>query len=510
MQILNSYFDDQKIILTADFYSTVSNRNFRAFHSHNCIEIAYVSMGTADQILMFPDGRMETQKLSKGNYVIVDTQAKHAYRNGSDDFTVINLLFKSSFLFPPTDSEHKQPIPKAFSVTRSRWHDSKEARGVELKFEAKEPRTVEDKKYLRFWLDLREDGGEIDFSEARIGLIANNDLSNPYLIRGKVPFYFMEEGEDCWTVMSHGEGGYFGKDQGSSVRGLRGWFAFPVEEMYREQSGESLSEADLITGVYFYHEMSEEDMAGRSLYVDDFMLVEDYRRAAKKVLCDDKLVDFGDGVLEIMTTGKHGNIAPDAHLEEVKVSVMESEDFYRLVKRTYPNVNYESIDAVTMNQVYFDKDGSLLPLFKMCHTCSREHWEEWEQMVRNGLSLIVLYSMRSMVAGEKNTKENIIDVVKNYVDAYYAEDITLKEICDKHFYNVSYVCRKFKSTLHCSFEQYLRQIRIKHAKEMLLNTHLSVAEVGERSGYTSARTFRKAFALVTGETPLDFRKKYRK
>ena len=282
MQILNSYFDDQKVILTADFYSTVSNRNFRAFHSHNCIEIAYVSMGTADQILMFPDGRMETQKLSKGNYVIVDTQAKHAYRNGSDDFTVINLLFKSSFLFPPTDSEYKQPIPKAFSVTRSRWHDSKEARGVELKFEAKEPRTVEDKKYLRFWLDLREDGGEIDFSEARIGLIANNDLSNPYLIRGKVPFYFMEEGDDRWTVMSHGEGGYFGKDQGSSVRGLRGWFAFPVEEMYREQSGESLSEADLITGVYFYHEMSEENMAGRFLYVDDFMLVEDYRHAAKK------------------------------------------------------------------------------------------------------------------------------------------------------------------------------------------------------------------------------------
>ena len=160
--------------------------------------------------------------------------------------------------------------------------------------------------------------------------------------------------------------------------------------------------------------------------------------------------------------------------------------------------------------MYFDKDGSLLPLFKMCHTCSREHWDEWEQMVRNGLSLIVLCSMRSMVVGENSTKENIIDVVKNYADAYYAEDITLKEICDKHFYNVSYVCRKFKNTFHCSFEQYLRQIRIKHAKEMLLNTQLSVAEVGERSGYASSRTFRKAFAFVTGETPLNFRKKFEK
>ena len=251
-------------------------------------------------------------------------------------------------------------------------------------------------------------------------------------------------------------------------------------------------------------------MAGKKLYMDDFILVEDYRSATKKVLCDERLIDFDNGILEITVTGKNGSTTPDAHLEQVNVSVLEDQDFYELIKKSYPQFDYQSISSNDINQVYFDKDGSLLPLFKMCHASSREHWQEWGQIVQSCLSLILIFSLRSMFSDEKSGRENIIEIVKNYVDSYYAENITLKAICERHFYNVSYVCRKFKKTLHCSFEQYLRQVRIKHAGELLLNTSLSVTEVAERCGYTSARAFRKSFALITGKTPLEFKKKYSK
>ena len=163
-----------------------------------------------------------------------------------------------------------------------------------------------------------------------------------------------------------------------------------------------------------------------------------------------------------------------------------------------------------MNGVYYDRDGSILSLFKLCHYSSREHWFEWNRIVRNGLSLIIMLSLQSMlVSDEKDKKESIVDIVKNYVEQHFAENITLTEICEKNFYSVSYVSRKFKEATDCSFEQYLRQIRINKAGEMLLDTSISVSDIAEKCGYASVRTFSKAFMLVTGKTPLEFRKIYK-
>jgi AraC family transcriptional regulator len=54
----------------------------------------------------------------------------------------------------------------------------------------------------------------------------------------------------------------------------------------------------------------------------------------------------------------------------------------------------------------------------------------------------------------------------------------------------------------------VRQLRIKRAGELLLSTTLSVGEIAERCGYASPRTFRKAFASVTGVSPIQFKKQY--
>jgi two-component system response regulator YesN len=146
----------------------------------------------------------------------------------------------------------------------------------------------------------------------------------------------------------------------------------------------------------------------------------------------------------------------------------------------------------------------------MCHDSSRQNWHEWHKMVEYGLSLIIILSLQSFDKWIRPKKENIIDIVKKYISEHYGENVTLSEICEKYFYSVSYVSHKFKSSEGISFEQYLRQFRIKCAGEMLLSTALSVSEIAEACGYTSVRSFRKAFISITGDTPLAFRKKYNK
>jgi len=511
-KLIYVHFDSQTTVLAdSPFCSIVNNYQFRAFHAHNCIEMTYVMSGTADQIMIYHDGSTGTQKLSKGNYVIMDARTKHAYRNGSDDFIVLNLLFKSPFLFDSHGSRRSMSSPNALSVTRRKWHDEKEANGIELNFELNHPQALGAKKYIRVWMDLGGESEKIDFAQARFGLIVNDDKSNPYLTQGSPQslFYFMSEDsdKDKWITMTCGRDGCFGADGGSSVKGLKGWFAFPIDNMCQEKKSRALSRKDVITGIYFYYSMSEKQMAGKPLYIDDLVLVEDFRSATKDVLGGDKALGFGEGG-EIIVTGKHGKDMSDVYLEEIEVGDCEKEDFYELVKKGYPEFDYEKLSASPINQIYFDRDGSILPLFKMCHTCSKEHWYEWEKMVKNGISLILLLSLQSMFYQESREKESIIDIVKNYVEAHCSENVTLAKICEIYFYNASYVSRRFKEVANCSFEQYLRQVRIKKAGELLLTTNLPVHIIGEKCGYSSVGAFRKAFSAVTGKNPLAFRKKF--
>ena len=52
----------------------------------------------------------------------------------------------------------------------------------------------------------------------------------------------------------------------------------------------------------------------------------------------------------------------------------------------------------------------------------------------------------------------------------------------------------------------VRRLRIRHAKELLSNTDLPVAEISVRLGFRYAEYFIRAFREETGQTPLQFRR----
>ena len=513
MYAIMCYFDDQKIILTRQFFAAVNEHSDRDFHSHNCVELAYVTSGTADHIMVFPDGHVEQNKLCRGNYIIIDSKVRHAYKNGSDDFTVINLLFKLSFL-DGTETEPKTSgSESALGVTRSRWHADQQGRDIELRITMKKSQKLGGRSFIRLWLDLSGDDCAIDFSRARIGLIDAENMSDPYVMspqNKKLPFYFLEEGANKWITMYHDEDGYFGADALSSVKGFRGWFAFPIEGMQKQGSGDTLAPDSNLTAVYLYCSMSDKAMIGNYFYIDDIVLTEDYRVNDKVIIGEDRIVGFDGGVLKIGVSGKDGNIEPGAHCEEIQLSLLEDKDFYNIIKAMYPDFKYSKIPTTPVNQVYFDKDGSVFSLFDMCYEFSRKNMHEWQRSVRHALALIIINALSSFDKYIRPKKDNIIEIVKEYVDKHYAEDITLTDICSRYFYSVPYVSHKFKEKNKCSFEQYVRQVRVHRACELLLSTALSVGEISETCGYSSVQTFRKAFNHVVGCSPLDFKKRYHK
>lgn len=164
----------------------------------------------------------------------------------------------------------------ALALSRKQWYDSNTGNNAELKWALDTPGTLGDNRYLRVWLDLSEN--DLDFRKAGFGLVVNGVSDRPYRTDdydAACPFYYLAKGSNEWVELSNGSDGCFGAGDGQSVKGMKGWFAFPLETM-TAGSGRLTSES-VVTGLYFYFSFSSSRMAGKYFYLDHVTLVKDYR-----------------------------------------------------------------------------------------------------------------------------------------------------------------------------------------------------------------------------------------
>jgi AraC-like DNA-binding protein len=87
----------------------------------------------------------------------------------------------------------------------------------------------------------------------------------------------------------------------------------------------------------------------------------------------------------------------------------------------------------------------------------------------------------------------------------FARELSLGEIAEAAYLSEFHFARLFKRLTGVTPHAYLASLRIEHARRLLAETDLSVAEVGERVGYQSASHFGKVFRQLAGETPTAFR-----
>lgn len=118
-------------------------------------------------------------------------------------------------------------------------------------------------------------------------------------------------------------------------------------------------------------------------------------------------------------------------------------------------------------------------------------------------TLIALYHKKTQKVFSEVT-QSIISLTK----ARYQEELTLKLIADELHLNVVYIGQVFKKEMQVTFAQYLNQVRIKKAQELLLNSNQNINEIADAIGYNNTTYFSKMFKKLTGLTPKEFREHY--
>ena len=95
-----------------------------------------------------------------------------------------------------------------------------------------------------------------------------------------------------------------------------------------------------------------------------------------------------------------------------------------------------------------------------------------------------------------------------YIETHYQRPIPLTEIAAVANLTEAAFCRYIKRMTGLTFTQLLNQFRINEAQKLLLIDH-TVTEAAEATGFESLSYFNKIFRRVTGENPLQFKKRHR-
>jgi AraC family transcriptional regulator, regulatory protein of adaptative response / methylphosphotriester-DNA alkyltransferase methyltransferase len=115
------------------------------------------------------------------------------------------------------------------------------------------------------------------------------------------------------------------------------------------------------------------------------------------------------------------------------------------------------------------------------------------------------YCMPTQRATTIRYRTRLFEEVCELVQSEYREELQLDDIARRIASSRRQLQRAFSEVGRTTFREYLTQVRMEKAAEMLIEGRLTVREVSHRVGYRQPAQFAKAFRRVHGVAPSEYR-----
>lgn len=104
----------------------------------------------------------------------------------------------------------------------------------------------------------------------------------------------------------------------------------------------------------------------------------------------------------------------------------------------------------------------------------------------------------------------LIAQIKDYIRTHYKEHLELEDLSGQVYLTPAYLGALFKESTGKSVKEYLTELRMEKAKELLCDIRYNIGEVAEQTGYSDAKYFSKIFKKTIGIKPTEYRKIHQK
>ena len=200
-------------------------------------------------------------------------------------------------------------------------------------------------------------------------------------------------------------------------------------------------------------------------------------------------------------TGNEENVSHI--LSAIRHDIEQKRSEPELIKNFYWNLIY-SINHMRMSIKTLENDQKK----------QAENLNSLYQLIEKSTNIDELQELLEEVAktivGRINqyNKNNINVVLQNaieYIHTHFNLPITLNELAEHTYVSTYYLSRMFSKELGKTFVDYLNEIRIEEAKELLKDNGFKTYEIAERVGISDPHYFSKIFKKYTKLTPTEYK-----
>lgn len=179
--------------------------------------------------------------------------------------------------------------------------------------------------------------------------------------------------------------------------------------------------------------------------------------------------------------------------EEAVLSVDE-------LKATVNNCTYNIINMIQVSEDYFSEvnEYKINFLNNVSKSKNLVELKKYYSDIHNYLLQLI---------DNMGITDKIMEKVTEYIHENFSHQISLQMIASELYLSYSYLSTYFNKNYDVGFNDYLNQVRIKKAKEYLLDKDVQIAYVSHMVGYSSQGYFTKVFKKLVGMTPSQYRKK---
>ena len=157
--------------------------------------------------------------------------------------------------------------------------------------------------------------------------------------------------------------------------------------------------------------------------------------------------------------------------------------------RVASNLREELVRTMSMNTSYI----AMMPIF----------WKFIQELTRvRGYAPNVKTRLETFKEKQQNSR--IAEIVRR-LEREYMNEISVNEIARDLSVSRAWLSRSFKAMTGKTIKEYVTDLRISHAKDLLTQTPFPISEVAAACGYQNPLFFSRMFKQVTGVSPTEWR-----
>ncbi|BCS81893.1 response regulator [Anaerocellum diazotrophicum] len=199
--------------------------------------------------------------------------------------------------------------------------------------------------------------------------------------------------------------------------------------------------------------------------------------------------------------------------DEIKKAKEEIEKLYFWL-RSNQNIEIEKVKNIFFEMILIAYQvGRQRKITQLLDEAGRsKKWHEIEQkFTLNQLKEVIyetLDEIFDLFTTRVNLNRKVYRIMRFIEENFYDKHLSVQKIANHFYFSPNYLCSMFKKATGKTLNDYITEVRIEKAKQLLKDNSIRLYEIAERVGFGDPNYFSALFKKKVGMTPSEFRERY--